>query len=158
MARWMGSLAVSGWLWLTVTGIASGQVLVESGLGAARAATTTAPAAGLGKSISGLTGSLDKALKAGQPDSGTRSGLSAPAATAKAPAAADGAAPAAVKFEDPNLIEVGLHYADLVRRFGPPSLEITGETGKTLTYTSKAGAFHLDVENGQVTSIRKPKS
>jgi hypothetical protein len=65
MTRSIAFLSVSFSLWLAVAGVAYGQAAVEAGLGAARAATTTAPAKGLGKSMSGLAGSLDKALKAG---------------------------------------------------------------------------------------------
>ena len=39
-------------------GTAAAQAVVESGLGAARAVTSTAPANGLGKSMGGLAGSL----------------------------------------------------------------------------------------------------
>ena len=148
MARCIGFLAASA-LWLATTGIASAQATVEYGLGAARAATTTAPAAGIGKALSGLAGKLDGTTKAPQPDSAAR-----PSATP--PGTPGTAAPPAKKWEDPSAIETGLAYDELLRRFGPPSLEITGETGKMLTYSSRDGAFHIGVEDGQVTSIRKP--
>jgi len=169
MTRPMTCLSISFSLWLTMAGTAAGQTTVEAGLGAARAATTAAPARGVGKAISGLAGSLDKAIKAGQEGSDAQPGTAAPAAPAakaastsspSSPSAHTGhaAAPPAPKWEDPSGIETGLSYAELVRRFGPPALEITGETGRSLTYAGKDGVFRLDVEGDQVTSIRKPKS
>ena len=149
MKRWI--------LWLAMAGTAAGQATVEAGLGAARAATSTAPAAGLGKSMAGLAGSLDKAMKGGQPDAKT-----VPVSASKASAAGSGAPAAetkpaaAAKWEDPSGIETGLSYAELVRRFGPPALEISGEDGRSLTYMSKAGAFRVAVSDDQVTGVRKP--
>src|SRR3954471_15791356 len=56
-------------LCLALAGPAAGQAGVEAGLGAARAVTTTAPARGIGKSISGLSGTLEKTIKSGQQSS-----------------------------------------------------------------------------------------
>jgi hypothetical protein len=138
-------------LWLSMTGIASGQATVEAGLGAARAVTSTAPAKGLGKSMSGLAGSLDKALKAGPPK--------AQATVADIPSAnTPSAAPAPVaNREDPGGIEPGLSYEELVRRFGPAAMAITSGTEKSLTYPGKDGMFQVKVQDGKVTSIAKPK-
>ena len=69
MARSIAFLPISFSLWMAMSGIASGQAIMESGLGAARAATTAAPAKGVGKSLSGLAGSLEKAIKAQSPGS-----------------------------------------------------------------------------------------
>jgi hypothetical protein len=158
MARAIGWLAVSASIFMGLAGTAAAQATVEYGLGAARAATTTAPAAGLGKAMSGLAGSLDKALKGGQPDSDTRTASKTTSVPSTRPANPADTASAATKFEDPGGIDAGLSYADVVRRFGPPNLEISGETGKTLTYSTKSGSFHVDVEDDKVTSVRKPKS
>ena len=163
MTRSMACLSISFLLWLTMPGTAAGQAAVEAGLGAARAATTAAPASGVGKAIGGLAGSLDKALKAGQQGSDRQPAAAATAGPAAktAPASAHAAAsppPPAPKWEDPSGIETGLGYQELVRRFGPPSLEISGEMGRSLTYSGKSGAFHLDVQDDRVTSIRKPQS
>lgn len=142
-------------LWLAMAGIAYGQAAVEAGLGAARAATSTAPAKGLGKSMSGLAGSLDKALKAGPPKAQSTAADTPSAntpSTASAPAAAS-----APKWEDPGGIESGLSYEDLVRRFGPSAMSITSGTEKSLAYPGKDGMFQVKVEDGKVTSIAKPK-
>ena len=158
MARWMGWAG----LWLAVGGIASAQTMVEYGLGAGRAATTTAPAAGIGKALSGLaekagatTDAAGKAAKSGS--AGTASPAGASSKTTAAGTAAAPAGAATAKWEDPAGIEAGLSYADLVKRFGPPSLEISGETGKTLTYTSKAGSYHVDIADEKVAEVRRPK-
>jgi hypothetical protein len=113
MTRSITFLSVSFSLWLAMAGIAYGQAAVEAGLGAARAATSTAPAKGLGKSMSGLAGSLDKALKAGPPKA--ESTVATP--SANTPSAAPAPAPVA-NWEDPAGIEPGLSYEDMVRRFG----------------------------------------
>jgi hypothetical protein len=143
-------------LWLAMTGIAYGQATVEAGLGAARAATSTAPAKGLGKSMSGLAGSLDKALKAGTPKAES---IAAGAPSANAPSATPATAPApAPSWEDPAGIELGLSYEDLVRRFGPSAMSITSGTEKSLSYPGKAGTFQVTVQDGKVASIAKPKA
>lgn len=149
-----------------MTGTASGQAVVESGLGAARATTTTAPAKGIGKAISGLADSLDKAVAAGQQVSEAHSRAETlPKSTAKVSssakrplAPANLSSPPAASWEDPSGIKPGLSYTELLRRFGPPTLEITGEAGKSLTYFGNSGAFQLDVRDEKVTSIEKAKS
>lgn len=149
MARSIAYLSISFSLWLTMAGTAWGQAAVEAGLGAGRAATTAAPARGVGKAIGGMVGSLDKVIKAGQVSD----------AQPVAPGTVEPAAkPApASKWEDPSGIETGISYAELVRRFGPAALEISGEMGRTLTYSGKNGAYHVDVEGDKVTEVRKPK-
>lgn len=138
-------------LWLAMAGIAYGQATVEAGLGAARAATSTAPAKGLGKSMSGLAGSLDKALKTTPPKT-PLTVIDTP------PSSAVSAVPApAPSWEDPGGIETGLSYEELVRRFGPSSMSITSASEKSLTYPGKAGTFQVTVQDGKVTSIAKPK-
>jgi len=163
MVRGRVWLTIGGGLLLAMGGAAWGQAMAEAGLGTARAATGTAPAAGLGKAMSGLAGSLDKALKTGQPAAEIRpakTAASAAAPTPKVPPETGEAAPAAgpaAKREDPSGIEAGVSYAELLRRFGPPCLEITGETGRTLTYIGKTGAFHVEIEDDRVTSVRPPR-
>jgi hypothetical protein len=154
MTRSIASLPVSFSLWLAVAGIAYGQASVEAGLGAARAVTTTAPAKGLGKSMSGLAGSLDRALKAGPPKAESTASSSP---SANAPAASTAPAPVA-SWEDPGGIEPGLSYEDLVRRFGPSAMSITSGAEKSLTYPGKDGMFQVKVQDGKVASIARPKS
>lgn len=160
MAKSIGYSCGAFLLWLAMAATANAQAVVEYGLGAARAATTTAPAAGIGKTMNGLAGSLDKALKAGQPASKTQSVATAPSGPrSKASTVEPPTPPApAVKWEDPSEIQTGLSYDEMVRRFGPPALEITGEMGKSIVYSSKAASYHIEIQDGQVASVRKSQS
>jgi hypothetical protein len=164
MTRSMVCLSVSCSLWFAMAGTASAQAMLEYGLGASRAVTTAAPAAGIGKSMSGLAGSVDKALKAaGKQSSEAQPAAAAAAVTAAAPAAK---APAIVaeappaptpNWEDPSGIETGLDYEELVRRFGPSAMAITDGTERSLTYRGKDGMFQVKVLDGAVKSIAKPQ-
>ncbi len=123
----------------TFAGVAAGQAMVGYGLGAARAVTTAAPARSIGKSLDKAWESAGKTLK--QAPSTAR----AEARTKAAPA---------VNYEDPGKIEAGLTYADLIRRFGPPSMQITGEDGaRTMTYLGKGAHAELVVKDGKVGSV-----
>jgi type IV secretory pathway TrbL component len=144
-------------LMVALAGALYGQAAVEYGLGASRAATTTAPAAGVGKSVAGAFGSLDKTLKtADKSSSEASSTTTVPSkqwATAKT---ADGKAPV---YEDIKKVEVGLEYDELIKRFGPPALEVEVEGGgKKLTYSSKPGSTQLEVKDGKVAVVNLPKA
>jgi hypothetical protein len=160
MVRSTACIAVSFSLWLSMAGPAAGQATVESGLGAARAVTTTAPARGIGKSMSGLAGSLDKALKGGQQGSNEQPAAVVPAkpATKAGATSPKTSPPPVVNWEDPSGIEPGLAYDELVRRFGPSSMAITAGAERSLTYRGKDGVFQVKVQDGVVTSIEKPQS
>ena len=159
MVRSTACIAVSFSLWLSMAGTAAGQATVEAGLGAARAVTTTAPARGIGKSMSGLAGSLDKALKGGQQGSNEQPAAAVPAkpATKTGATSPRPSPPPVVNWEDPSGIAPGLAYDELVRRFGPSSLAITAGAERSLTYQGKDGVFQVKVEDGVVTSIEKPQ-
>jgi len=143
-----------------MTGAALGQSAVEYAAGAARAATTTAPAKGIGKAISGLAGGLDKAVKGEQQASEALSpGVAATKkAVATPPASAHVTAPPESAWEDPVGIQPGLSYTELLRRFGPPAMDITDGVGKSLTYLGKKTVFQLEVQDGKVTAIEQSKS
>jgi hypothetical protein len=130
-------------LFLAITATLSAQATVEAGLGAGAAATSTAPAAGLGKSIAGMMKNLDKTLK-----SADKTAPETIIVTKDAPP------PAPTKSYEPIATsEVGLAYAELIERFGKPSMEITGEDGlKKLNY----GATRIQVKDGKVTAIVAP--
>jgi hypothetical protein len=116
-------------------------------------------AAGVGKSISGLSGALDKAFKAGQPVSDEQPAAATTAKpAAKTPSTSATATPtAAPTWEDPGGVEPGLGYAELLRRFGPPAMAITGSAEGSLTYRGKDGMFQVKVRDGVVASIDKPR-
>ena len=137
-----------------------GQAMVENALGAGRAATTTAPAGNLGKSINGLANGITEALKgakgAGTNSSGVSSESARPTTThgTEIPAPKPGST-----FESPMQIQEGMAYEDVIRRFGPPNLQITdGPGSKSLAYSSKDGGVKVEVQDGKVSSVEKPKS
>jgi len=149
MTRSLAYLLVPFSLCLAMARPAAGQAAVEAGLGAARAVTTTAPARGIGKSISGLSGTLEKTLKSGQ--SSTQNVVTPPEPKAASPSPI----PPPV-WEDAAGIETGMAYDDLVRRFGPPTMSISNTAGKSFTYRGKSGWYQVDVRDGAVSSIEKP--
>jgi len=166
MARSIAYLAVSLPLWLVLPDKAVGQASVEYGLGAARGATTLAPAGNIGKALSGLAGSLNEPAKAAAQPSSPRSSTVAPSRqtvkTMSSSASPSSPAPApppqpAPNWEDPAGIQAGLGYTELVRRFGPPAIQITTEDGRLLTYSGKEGSFQLEVQGEKVTSVVRPK-
>jgi hypothetical protein len=135
------------------------QTAVEAGLGAARAGTMTAPAKEVGKGIAGAFGNLEKVLKSG--DKGQSDTSSSTVTSSKESAGAKPAAPAkpAPIYEDIKKVEVGLEYDELIRRFGPPALEVENVGGgKKLTYSSKAGSTQLEVKDGKVAAVNLPKA
>jgi hypothetical protein len=142
-------------LWLGMTSAAFGQASVESGLGASRAATSTAPARGLGKSMSGIAGSLDKALKPAQK---SVEETPSPVTAAKEPVTSASAAPApAPKYEDAGGIAAGLTYEELLHRFGPPAMAMSFDGESSLSYQGKAGTYQVTVAAGKVKAIEKPE-
>jgi hypothetical protein len=131
-------------------GVASAQAMVENALGAGRAATSTAPMSGLGKSVGGIAGGLEKTLK---------KGVSAPEVRPMGPVVTARMAPTpvavpAVHYDDPRKIESGIPYDELLRRFGPATLEITtSPLTKTLSYVHREGAIQVEMREGKVTSM-----
>jgi hypothetical protein len=131
-------------------GVISGQTMVEAGLGAGRAATTAAPAAGVGKSIAGAFSNLDKTLKTAD--------KAASSETIVLPKDAAPSAPAKT-YEDIKKAEVGLAYDELITRFGPPAMEIAaGEGVQKLTYSSKEASTRIEVKDGKVATINVVKT
>lgn len=163
---------------VVLNGPAAGQATVEAGLGMSGASTGAAAVRNLSESISGALRGLDNAVKpAGnaitlKPHSLATSGAARSAPTihtiqrkraGKAAPEPERAAPAILpppqRYEDAAGIEKGLEYADLVGRFGPPSMEIaSGDGAKTMSYVSSGGAVQVEFRDGKVTSVEKPKS
>lgn len=139
-------------------GILAGQGTLERGFGTSRAATSTAPARGLKKSVGGVVGNLEKVLKTGQEASDTTSTATEVAepgeqrATWVAPNPAP-AVPAKI-YEDPSGIRTGMATEELVRRFGPPALEVTGaSSARTVSYWGKNGVVQLELRNDKVSLV-----
>lgn len=139
---------------LVLAGTLYGQAAVEAGLGASRAATSTAPAAGIGKSIAGAFSSLDKTLKGGQSsDAVTTEVITVRSTLATQPK------PSSKTYENIAKVEVGLEYDSLIQRFGPAALEVAGEGGvKKLTYPGKDGSTQVEVKEGKVSAVNLPKA
>jgi hypothetical protein len=138
--------------------------MVEYSLGAGRAATSTAPAAGLGNSIKGAFDSVSKAI---QEQAVTSSGSAAPGSstqlkmvrptrqsalrTVKKPTLTD---EKAATYEDPHKIQAGIEYDEMIRRFGPPSMSVTTEAGtKAVSYPMRDGLVQVEVDSGKVISV-----
>jgi hypothetical protein len=144
-------------------GILAGQVILESALGASRATTTKAPAARTRKAIGGIVGSLDKVMKTGQEaaDSGSPGASRGTGTDPTAPVeqiivwtpAPTPAVPARI-YEDPKGIRAGMDSEELIRRFGPPALEVFGaSSGRTLTYSGKSGTIQLELRDEKVALL-----
>jgi hypothetical protein len=139
---------------LLFAGTLYGQAAVEAGLGAARAVTSTAPAAGLGKSIGGAFGSLDKALKSGQSADQPATEVIVVRSSSTAAAPKD----PAKTYEDIRKAEAGMEYDELVRRFGPAAIVMAGEGGiRKLSYPGKDGSTQVEVKDGKVLAVNAPK-
>jgi hypothetical protein len=145
-------------LWLAMAGIACAQAAVEAAVGASRAVTTVAPAKGISKSMSGLGDQLEKALKPAQKDAApARTAASSAAPATKVAAAAAVPPKPKVTYEDAAGIETGMAYDDVIRRFGPPAMQISSSAGSSLSYSGKSGMFDVTVQDGKVKSIEKPQ-
>ena len=127
-----------------------GQAVVESALGAGRAAATAAPAQKIGNAVAGIAGTLGKtaAASATAPTAGRTTRVTLPSSSKQV-------APAkpARQYEDPKGIEEGMSYEDVVGRFGPPLMQIaTGALSKSLSYTG----VQAEVEDGKVVAVTRP--
>lgn len=145
------SLPISVLLLAGVPGSAAGQAIVEYSLGAARAATMAAPAKNAGKGIGAAFDRLNQALGQGK----------AEASSAQSTAGTPGVEPAkkaakpAVVYEDPAGIKVGMEYAELIRRFGEPSMKITSGTGQqVLSYMTADNTIDVELRGGRVASVQ----
>jgi len=133
-------------------GAASAQAMVENTLLTGKAVTSTAPMQGLAGAIGNLEKTLQKSLNTVdlRPAAPPARGRGAQVARAAAPVVT----PPVVHYESPMLIETGTNYDELVRRFGPASLEITtGPLTKSLCYLGREGAVQVELRDGKVTSI-----
>jgi len=136
-----------------------GQATVEGAVAAGSAAITTAPSANIGKNINGLAGAVNGALKgangADAGSSGTTTRQTIRPTTTKGTKLA---APAPDrKLGDPADIETGMTNEEVMRRFGPPNLRITEDDAISLLYTSKSGRVKVQMRDGKVASVEKPK-
>jgi hypothetical protein len=133
------------------------QATVEGAVAAGAAATASAPARSVGKNINGLAGKLDEILKgaAGESSGGTTQQSVRTTSTkgTSLPAPKPGA-----KFEDAAGIEAGMTGEEVLRRFGPPNLQITDGSERSLLYSGKSGKVRVHIQDGKVASVEKATS
>jgi hypothetical protein len=109
----------------------------------------------VGTSIGGAFGKLNEALKS--PGSATTTPAAKPAVRRADPPIIPAAATAVV-YEDALQIEKGVEREELLRRFGPPALQIaSGSEEQTMSYFSVGGVVQLELQGGKVITVAKPK-
>ena len=150
-------------LMLMVSPALLAQAAAEAAAGAARATTTAVPADKISKSLNGAFDKIGRAVEdsaKAKPTSSTtpaRPARAATPATSKpAPVEPPAAPKPAVSYEDPTGIRAGMEYGEVIRRFGEPSLKLTGDQNQeTLCYTKDALQVDVTVRDGKVTEVRK---
>lgn len=137
-----------------------GQAVTEGAVAAGASAVGSAGAANVGKSINGLGSAVNEALKgAKRSDAGPAASTvvqnlrSTTTKGTKLEAPKPGA-----KLEDAAAIEAGMTNEELMQRFGPPNLKITDGETISLLYSSKSGRVRVQMQDGKVSSVDKPKS
>jgi hypothetical protein len=134
------------------------QATTEAAAGAAGASIGTAPASNIAKSLSGLAGALDGKLKNGQTAGGGPSKTQQTVRSTTTVGTKLSAAKPDAKLGDPMEIQAGMTREEVMRRFGPPNLQITdGPNTISLLYSSKSGKVRVEVQDGKVLSVDKPK-
>jgi hypothetical protein len=169
-----------GFLLVVLPGLASAQAVVEYAIPAGQAATAAAPARNVGKIIAAPFTNLTRILQNSDKSKPiprraiTSSKLAPrrvvpsqiqPTETARKslvltlrPSSVSGpvepkAAPA---FEDPSGIGQAMDYAEILHRFGPPSLKLTTGPGEeTLSYARKDLVVNALLRNGKVATVQK---
>jgi hypothetical protein len=145
---------------------AAGQAGLEYAAGAARAAGSAGGANAAGKSIAGALQKLgDKAGEAGGASSSSSrsqtvtptSSRSAMKTSAAKPAIAAAQPPQlAPVYEDPFGIEAGMETPVVLKRFGPPALQLSTGAEETMSYATKDGrTVDVSLRDGKVTAVRK---
>jgi hypothetical protein len=155
-------------LFLALPALAAAQATVEYGLGAGRAATTAAPARAAGSAIGGAFGNLTRTLQnSGDAKPAVEHVTAAPSPAApKAAASQDpaqppsangtAAMPPVANWEDPSGIRETMEYAEILQRFGPPTLKLTTGPGEeALNYVRKDVAVDVTLRDGKAITVRK---
>ena len=138
-------------------GIIAAQAMVENAIISGAGANSAAPIRWTGKAIGGAAQTVSKTL---EPETASKSSKRRRRTARTAPSRIEPPAAAEpkaeVSFEDPSTIAQGLEYEELVRRFGPPSLQLTtGPTDATLSYVRNQKSVGVIMHNGKVASVRK---
>ncbi|MGD0000857.1 MAG: hypothetical protein ABSE21_12230 [Bryobacteraceae bacterium] len=159
------------------------QGIVEHSLGVATGAAAAGAAQRLGKTVGEKIEKISETLPTPPPRTlkpltaivpgasrASTAASSASATRATPPAAAGGATPAlvpstpasaspsapAISYEDPAGIQEGMDYAQLLQRFGPPSMKYSSTAGEqTLCYTRPDHSLDVQLRDGKVAAIRR---
>jgi hypothetical protein len=140
---------------------AAGQAAVEAGIGAAASSIGSSGAQGVGKGIAGAFGGLNEALKSTGSGAGkTVTPVATKPAAKRRPTGK--AAPVAIvpapSYEDAREIQKGIGQEELLRRFGPPAMQIaSGSDEQTMSYFSNGGVVQLELQGGKVIAVAGPK-
>ena len=136
------------------------QAAAEAAVVGSAAAIGTAGAAKVSKSINGLGSAISGALNGAQAgDAGPAGSTVVQTLRATTTKGTKLAAPKPdAKLEDAAAIEAGMTNEELMRRFGPPNLQITDGPAISLLYSSKSGRVRVEMRDGKVASVDKPKS
>jgi len=145
---------------------AAGQAMGEAAAAASASSTGAAGARSVGKSIGGMFGKVNDTLKSTDHSaaSSTTSTKSSPRKAGKTSSPPQKSAPPAEaapapSYEDAMRIQKGIGYEELLRRFGPPAMQIAAENdAQTMSYIGKSGAVQLELRDGKVISITVMKS
>lgn len=131
---------------------ANAQAVTEYGGAASGSATATAGSQHTGKGISSVWSSLDKTLKGSPNHPGSRRA----SAGHKSGTTKETRAVAVVR-QDPSQIQAGISYAELVRRCGPPSFEVTDSSDiKRITYLRRNDSVDFELRDGKVIKVGTP--
>jgi hypothetical protein len=154
---------------LTLRVPAAGQAAAEAALGAAASSIGSAGARGINKSIGGVFRKLDEVSQSPSEADAPKTGSAATGAATNAPARnrrstkspavrqePSATTPSAAGCEDAVQIEKGLAYAELLRRFGPPAMQIASGEAQTMSYLSNGAVVQLELRDGKVVSVSKP--
>jgi len=132
-------------------GCLAGQAIVEHTAISGGAATAAGSAKSAASAIGGALKKLEKGKSATAPaESGDRIGISI-ASPPKQPSADP--SKSAKTYEDPVEIKPGMSGVELLRRFGEPSMRITGDSGEQTLYYGRMdgrGPIRVRVSGGQV--------
>ena len=160
MAEYSRRIGISFALMCGLCHASRAQAVAEYGRLTRQSSTATAKGYHTSTEITGVWKSLDKTLKGSPSNTGAQeTSVTARVATVRSrttvskPTAISGAV-----YESPDLIQTGIAYEELIRRFGPPSFAVADDTGTTsASYQSKEGNVDLELQDGKVTKVLAAK-
>ena len=128
------------------TGMMLAQAMVETAVSAGASAGAASGMAKAGKAIAGAMEGASKTLG---------EAAASETKTVSLPAVKKDAKPERT-YESPDAIREGMGYGELVQRFGPPSLQLTGaDGGLMLSYVRKGASREVTVREGRVATVRR---